>query len=209
VPSTTNVCPDWDDAIPSSLSDEFQKSLLRAVEEVQGAASQPFREYWTKWWHYNVFGQFVPLSYYAGNYRQENAKFPCLAVNVHVSGVLGHEFSQVQESMSELEAKTRTSFAQIELAQSAPLNERIKLIAFATAALVGEFIRGHPFLNGNGRTSRLLWMWALWRFNIRPQFRIHPRPGTPYSQIMAAAMRGDDGPLALNILGFLAANPPS
>ncbi len=81
--------------------------------------------------------------------------------------------------------------------------ERATQLAMVTANLIGGFIRIHPFLNGNGRTSRLLCRYCLLRFGVPPKFTTHPRPALPYGQLMAAAMRADYRPLALEILAQL------
>jgi hypothetical protein len=86
---------------------------------------------------------------------------------------------------------------------------RTKQLAAICALAIGRFIRIHPFLNGNGRTSRLLWAALLTRFAVPPQARIVPRPEEPYSQVMRAAMHGDDGPLMALILAGMATATPS
>jgi hypothetical protein len=57
-----------------------------------------------------------------------------------------------------------------------------------------EWIRIHPFANGNGRTARL-WVNSLaMRYGLPPFLRVRPRPGGGYSRASAAAMRGLIGP---------------
>jgi hypothetical protein len=84
-------------------------------------------------------------------------------------------------------------------------NDRALKLAHILAHLVGRFIQIHPFLDGNGRTSRLVWAWGLLRFGLPIQARIAPRPGFPYSVIMQSCMQGDFAPLTLHVLHHLAA----
>jgi hypothetical protein len=55
----------------------------------------------------------------------------------------------------------------------------------------GEWVRIHPFANGNGRTARLIANWVLSRFRLGPLVGVRPRPGHPYGPAGAASMRGD------------------
>jgi hypothetical protein len=59
------------------------------------------------------------------------------------------------------------------------------------AVLHGEWIRIHPFANGNGRTARLWANWAALRFELPPFVTIKPRPGQPYAAAAMASMRAD------------------
>ncbi|MDA1050309.1 MAG: FAD-dependent oxidoreductase [Planctomycetota bacterium] len=81
----------------------------------------------------------------------------------------------------------------------------------AVGASIRNFgmIQIHPFLNGNGRASRILWAWGLVRFGVPIQGRIHLRPDPPYNDVMREAMRGNYGPLALQILQHLSVHSPA
>ncbi len=59
------------------------------------------------------------------------------------------------------------------------------------AVLHGEWIRIHPFANGNGRTARLWANWAALRYELPPFVTIKPRPGQPHAAAAMASMRGD------------------
>jgi hypothetical protein len=69
----------------------------------------------------------------------------------------------------------------------------------AVAAWVhSEWVRIHPFANGNGRTAR---MWAnliLLRYGMPPVMRLRPRPSGPdkseYADAAQAGMKGNDRP---------------
>ena len=59
-----------------------------------------------------------------------------------------------------------------------------------------EWVRMHPFANGNGRTAR---NWAnaiLMRYGLPPAIRLRPRPGGGYGLAGTAAMDGDWRPTA-------------
>ena len=68
----------------------------------------------------------------------------------------------------------------------------IDLAAWAHA----EWVRLHPFANGNGRTARL-WANAIaMRYGLPPFVRLRPRPNLGYAQAAQQAMRGDWEPTA-------------
>ena len=80
----------------------------------------------------------------------------------------------------------------------------VQLITFA----VGRLIRIHPFVNGNGRMSRLVANYLLYRFGL-PLLFPHPydRPvGTEYASASEACMRDDLRPMYRFILTTLAAS---
>ena len=68
----------------------------------------------------------------------------------------------------------------------------IDLSAWAHA----EWVRMHPFANGNGRTARIWANAILMRYGLPPAVRLRPRPGSGYGLAGAAAMDGDWRPTA-------------
>ena len=57
-----------------------------------------------------------------------------------------------------------------------------------------EWVRIHPFRNGNGRTARLWANALLMRYGLPPFVRLRPRPDGGYGAAGAAAMDGDRQP---------------
>ena len=159
-----------------------------------------------------MFAEQVPLDYYAGNYRQVDADRPCLNTDVQVAGIPGVPAARVLFEVERLFAELRRHLTRFELswATLSPRERRTRL-AIILGALIGRFIQVHPFVNGNGRISRLVWAWGLIRFNVPPQVRIRKHPEDPeYDHVMASAMTGDFAPLALYILEHMVvATPPT
>lgn len=203
-----NECPPWNDEVPANLESSAAANLLAAHFAVYADARSLITPQFLLRWHRLLFDGLVPVAYYAGNFRQVNSSLPCLAAGVEVAKVEGAHPAICAVSITRLiemclPALRRT--ADDLPSQSAEAARRLATVA---AVLIGGFIRIHPFLNGNGRTSRLLWMWLLLRHGLRPQVRVAPRPDQPYSAIMEAAMKGDDAPLALYILSYLGGHDP-
>jgi hypothetical protein len=63
----------------------------------------------------------------------------------------------------------------------------IDLAAWAHA----EWVRIHPFVNGNGRTARIWANYVFMRYGVPPVIRLRPRPGGGYGDAGAAAMEGN------------------
>ena len=212
---TTNVlwvgdCPEWDDEVPANRLEEF-KALLKILQQslLASAAAEIIDDQHPREWHLALFSRFVPRPYYAGNYRQPAAIFECLQVDVEVDGVAGTHWRDVPEAVQDLFVRVAANIVAAEIEwEDLPPTKRVLRVGWLVAELVGQFIRIHPFLNGNGRVSRLIWRWILFRFGVSPQCTIFPRPSAPYSGLMAAAMRGNHLPLALAVIDHLGKNAP-
>jgi hypothetical protein len=210
---TTNIpllgdCPRWDEDIPKDRAAEF-RAILSGVQQLilTVAAQRLIILDDVLGWHETLFEAFVPLDCYAGNFRGDS--HPCLSVNVQVGGVLGSTWQVTDIHMRQLAAHVRRDLIDLELnwTMLTPQDRTLRL-AINIANLVGGFIRIHPFVNGNGRLSRLLWRWSLYRFGVPPQVPVHPRPNPPYPAIMAAAMQGDLRPFVQHVLQHLASHRP-
>jgi hypothetical protein len=53
-----------------------------------------------------------------------------------------------------------------------------------------EWVRIHPFANGNGRMARIWANFIAMRYGLPPFVRLRPRPDGGYGQAAAAAMKG-------------------
>jgi hypothetical protein len=73
--------------------------------------------------------------------------------------------------------------------------DAVLAVAEAAAWMHAKLIRIHPFVNGNGRVSRLVGNAVLVRYGLPPVLRLRPRPGGTYANAAAAAMRGDHSPM--------------
>jgi Fic family protein len=87
----------------------------------------------------------------------------------------------------------------------------LRAVAEAAAWAHCEWVRIHPFANGNGRTSRLIGNAILVRYGLPPVFRLRPRPDGAYADAAAAAMRGDHLPMTAYVINELRARakPPA
>jgi len=206
----TADCPDWAEDIAPARQAEFEAIVGRVRQAIRLTASQSLLEDDDPQdWHGHVFGSFVPLFYYAGNYRGVERSRPCLQQDVGVDGIPGTSFRWVRFEIATVFSHCRQQLIALEIRWTqlaAP--ERAIELALIIANIVGAFIKIHPFINGNGRISRLIWEWCLIRFGVSPQCRVHPRPEPPYAVLMGHAMRGNYQPLALSVLEHLQFHAP-
>lgn len=160
-------------------------------------------------WHRTAFISSVPLNYFAGNFRQENPAMPCLATNVQIPDQIGsfrfiamegapykHVGTQMSSFFLALE-KTLTAL-KIKI-KGLAIEVGWKLIAEFTAFQMGVFNKIHPFVNGNGRITRLLLKWILFNFNLTTSIKSlsRPEPAQEYkTAINKASVRNDYGLLA-------------
>jgi fido (protein-threonine AMPylation protein) len=149
-------------------------------------------------WHRRIYeGIRLPVSYYAGEIRDSDPRFPELdGYEVRVGRHLGVPSSQVPDQLAEYEAAIQESVTVLDLAipvgrypdDPAHLLSLLTLLAYAH----GEWVRVHPFANGNGRTARLWANWCALRYNLPAFVRLKPRPeGNLYAKAAAASMGGD------------------
>jgi fido (protein-threonine AMPylation protein) len=206
------ACPEWFkpesvDQLPyvvAGLAD-FYRFIISACKRHYVIEHGDIKVY-----HKRVFEKVVPLEYYAGNYRCKDASKPCLAQEVGVNQVPGVSFAQVPTCMSAFSAEFHDWITRTDeyLNHSVSPTERAQAVAQLAAAAMGRLINIHPFLNGNGRISRMLVNYVFRRYGYRMPFRqaqIRP-PEAEYSVASAAAM----GPaysssrLYIYILGLIA-----
>ena len=126
-------------------------------------------------------------------------------VGVEVGGVRGTMPWEVEGELSRFEARLERTMTRLDsLYPNSSLddNGRSAVIEFAAWAH-SEWVRIHPFANGNGRTAR---MWAnliMLRYGMPPALRLRPRPdASDYARAGAAGMYGDHAPMAA-LLGRL------
>lgn len=153
--------------------------------------------------HSRLFSWCVPVNYYAGNYR--STWKPCLNVNVAVGPIMGTPPGQVKDEMAKLVHDIARDVVAFDARQDEIDDDETWGRAFATlvADSVGRFIKIHPFRDGNGRTSRLLWAWFMERYDLPLNVRVLIRPDPPYGDAMAACMRGDHSAFADYVLDEL------
>lgn len=205
-------CPRWVDA----ESDDRLRPVVRGITDfsrfiLKKAATHILRHGDLKSWHEKIFRAVVPLSYYAGNYRSPDADRPCLRENVQVDGSPGVPYEDVPRLMAELSEEMAAAIHATDryIATKPTPSDRARATVQLAALYSGKFIRIHPFMNGNGRMSRLIANYVLCRYGYPlPYYDAYPRPGGGYAAVSAACMAGNFDLLYQYLLLCLAPKSP-
>jgi len=187
--------PEWDKDSPRlrvNLGQTLKEILLAA-----GLREIPTLEAARQWQSRIMEGLDVPDLRYVGAFRGE----PGLErTQVKVGASYGADSADVSEELTRFETKLQALVAELDallpLGQELDADQLaavIDLCAWAHA----EWVRIHPFANGNGRTARLWANSLAVRYGLPPFIRLRPRPNAGYGDSGAKAMQGDWKPTAV------------
>jgi fido (protein-threonine AMPylation protein) len=189
----------WNDDPPGSES-QIQTNIRAVGERILRLA--PKREQPTiamaRDWHRSVYEHVtLPVAYYAGEVRDSDQSYPeLIGYEVQVGHIFGVSSLQVPQELGRFEERSRA--AVIGLDEQIPRNGKPTTLAelqgvlLLAAILHGEWVRIHPFANGNGRTARLWAIWVAARYGLPPFIRLRPRPsGNSYAAAAFASMTGE------------------
>jgi Fic family protein len=161
-------------------------------------------------WHRRIYkGVSLPVPYYAGEVRDSDAQFPELyGYEVRVGRKRGVDSSVVPQQLAELEAAMKKAVAVLDpvipVGGSSKDAAQLRSVLTLCASAHGEWVRIHPFANGNGRTARLWANWCALRYGIPPFVSLKPRPqGNLYATASALSMRGDHQPMVAVLADML------
>lgn len=147
-------------------------------------------------WHRAIYRAIaLPVPYHAGEIRDSDPAYPELdAYEVKVGELAGAPSAIVPQELTRFEDAARRAVTVLDgtiPAGSAPTDSR-QLLSVITlcASTHGEWVRIHPFANGNGRTARLWANWAALRYGLPAFVTIKPRPaGIAYALASYASMQ--------------------
>lgn len=179
-----------------------QQILENATALLQGIAAESDRRHapsvaMAQGWHRRLYrGVALPVPYYAGEPRDSDPECPELqGYEVAVGTMRGTPSELVPAALSDFEASAQRAVAGLDEAIPAgrlPADgSELHGVLSLCAVLHGEWVRIHPFANGNGRTARLWANWAALRYGLPPFVTVKPRPGNPYALAAMASMKGD------------------
>jgi Fic family protein len=196
---------DWDTDGP-----RLRANLKRVLERVARWASrrEPIAATTIKRWHrHTMAGLDVPHPKFVARFRGE----PGLESEpVYVGSRAGTEPQQVAEEVGALLARLQAVVARLDalLPAGEELNrDGLEAVVEVAAWAHSEWVRIHPFSNGNGRTARLLANAILLRYGLPPVLRLRPRPASPYGHAGAEGMAGNAQPMQTLLRRLLRSYP--
>ena len=199
---TLQTCPDWNEDRPGDLSRIIAniKALWPVVEADAIARPAPSLAIALEW-HCRIYDRVaVPHPDYVGRVRDSDPQYPCLIdYEVAVGTARGVRARDVPGALDAFARATTTVVAALDaavppgtVASSPPA---VPAIVRLCAYVHGEWIRIHPFANGNGRTARVWANWIAVRYGLPPFVRIKPRPDDVlFAGVAEMSMRGDHRP---------------
>jgi hypothetical protein len=194
-------CPGWDYADHPQKEQELpQRSaeVLAYLRSHQYDFTQNAVD--TRPTHELLFSNLTPkeFRYFAGNYRGSIQR--CLQyynVKIPADPRVGENSISVSQSMIDLGNKTKSLFAALDSANQLPdiqLSKADKIIYLVAAAcqIFVEFLRIHPYANGNGHIARFLIFIFLGRHGYWPvKWPLDDRPpDPPYSTLISEYRNG-------------------
>lgn len=188
----------WDDDRPSDAALLLSNvaRVLRGIADDAGGRLPPAIDM-ARQWHRELYrGADLPVSYYAGEVRDSDPEFPELIdYEVRVGRHLGVFARDVPAALVQFEYDLADAVAAVDgqLLGRGPIDATgLQNYVTLTAVAYGEWLRIHPFANGNGRTARLWTHWLAARYDLMPLLAVKPRPDDElYADAASASMTGD------------------
>lgn len=179
---------DWDEN-----SDQLRANLRRVLLLARDHALQrriPTADLACDWHNTIMQGLTPPKPQYVGKFRGAAGLEDC---NVVVGDAPGAPAEEVAEELKRFEEKLQRTVAALDslIAPSKDLNaDEVAAVIDLCAWAHAEWVRIHPFANGNGRTARLWANSLAMRYGLIPFVRLRPRPDGGYGDACAQAMSG-------------------
>jgi hypothetical protein len=146
-------------------------------------------------WHREMLEglSYVPAECYLGGYR--GSRHPWLKdYDVGVGGAEGIRADQVAMELERFFSELTRQIQALAIAVPSELPKtpnQLRRVAELAGWAHGEWVRLHPFANGNGRIARLLANFILARFRLPPRVQLRPRPDLPYEALARESMTGE------------------
>jgi Fic family protein len=193
--------PDWDADSP-----ELRRNLaglLQSIEEDARQRKPPSVESARHWQSEIMRNLQADEPKYIGAFRGEAG---LENVQVHVNGIFGVAAPEVAAALRAFEQHLQSVVAYLDntvLPDTEPNADQTAAIVAVCAWAHAEWVRIHPFANGNGRTARLWANSLAMRYGLPPFVGLRPRPEGDYGLVSALAMRGDWEPTVAVFLQLL------
>ncbi|HEV7505329.1 MAG TPA: Fic family protein [Thermoanaerobaculia bacterium] len=202
---------EWNEDDPRDLR-VIQSNLRQIVLQILKEAPErsPPTVALAQGWHRRIFqGVRLPVDYFAGEIRDSDSRFPELfGYEVIVSGHAGVASSEIPSELADLEVGLQQAVSNLDSvipvgirpSGTAELHAVLTLCAHAH----GEWVRIHPFANGNGRTARLWANWCAVRYRLPAFVQLKPRPDSlGYAAAAARSMTGDHWHMVAEFMAML------
>jgi len=187
--------PNWDEDSP-----DLRRNLSKVLDEIVRSAQRrefPAVASAKRWQSLLMKNLTAPDARFIGAFRGE----PGLEkIQVRVGVYYGVDAAEVAEELAGFEKKLHALLRELDAmlpTGQEPDADQLAAIVDLCAWAHTEWVRIHPFANGNGRTARLWANFVAMRYGLPPFIRLRPRPNFGYGEAGAKAMQGDWKPTAV------------
>jgi Fic/DOC family len=190
--------PAWDDDVASARTAENLTKLALSIpaESIQSRAMPT--AIMVRDWHLSMLrGVEVPDEAYRGGFRGD--AHPALAeYEVTIGGLPTTRAASVGEEVRKLVIELQnqiTGLDAVEALENPSVLDPdfvVKVLELA-AWLHCEWVRIHPFVNGNGRTARMWVLWLCGRYGLPQLLALRPRPDMGYDSAAQLGTLGEHG----------------
>ena len=180
--------PNWDQDSP-----KLSENLARVLNEIVQAAERrekPTLEAARRWHILFMNGLFVSDPRFVGAFRGEEG---LENIQVRVDANYGVDAVNVAEELARFEATLNAIVTELDAMLPVgrePNADQLAAVVDLCAWVHAEWVRIHPFVNGNGRTARLWANSLALRYGLPPFVRLRPRPNDGYAVAGTRAMQG-------------------
>ncbi len=196
----TSSAPDWD-ANSQELGANLTRILI-GIAETARARALPTIDTARQWQREMMSDLVAPDPGFVGAFRGEPGLEDIEVSMLDRFGIpapeVAHELARFETKLQQLVQELDSSIPPGDLPDRDQLGAVIDLCAWAHA----DWMRIHPFANGNGRVARL-WVNALaMRYSLPPFMRLRPRPGPGYAEAALEAIDGNWHPTSTLLRGL-------
>jgi hypothetical protein len=180
---------DWDEDSP-----RLRQNLTQVLRSIRGSAlgrDVPSLEAARQWQSDTMAGLEVPQPECVGRFRDERG---VRTNRVAVGSIEAVRPGDVARHLAQFERRLQRTVAALD--ERYPAGHELDADGLAavldlSAWVHSEWVRIHPFANGNGRTARMWANFLLMRYGLPPVVRLRPRPDGGYGAAAGKAMAGD------------------
>lgn len=186
--------PDWDEDSP-----KLRENLAHVLGMLRQSATErtsPSVEQAREWQRRLMEGLEADDTKYVGSFRGESG---LENVQVRIGPHYGVPADSVAGELRKFEAKLQYAVKLLDVlivGDQAVTADELSAVIDLCAWSHSEWVRIHPFANGNGRTARLWANSIALRYGLPPFVRLRPRPDGGSGAAGAQAMQGDWEPTA-------------
>ncbi len=165
-------------------------------------------------WHSETYRAVpLPVPYYAGEVRDTDPAYPeLIGYEVAVGTAPGLPSADVPSALVGFETGIKAIIGRMDgvvrVGELPTTASELYAVLECAAIAHGEWVRIHPFANGNGRVARLWVNWVAVRYGLPFFMALKTRPANlVYANAARESMRGNHQPMVAVLLTLLNQHP--